>query len=325
LSPNSFGNSTGETAKKMLYVARTCDKFIKGSGVRSRGFTLIEILITVVMMGFLLTALTTLIVAARTASIAKETPAALRDLDAVLVAYVMTQRRLPCPADGALPSTSAQYGLERRDGSGDCINNQQRGVVPWRTLGMKDEQAIDGYGNLITYRVALGLARSEAMNYTGCDPIAVAGASRVPPVITTASGTAPYQTCNPVCPAIPVSPCCNMDRIASECTVPSDATAGKGFVVQDIAGSTVTSGVAYVLISHGANRAGAYQSGGAAAETVGTAPSAAETQNASTGALATFYVSDQVREATSNHFDDMVVWRPIFGLAQAAHTGPRPH
>lgn len=64
-----------------------------------------------------------------------------------LVAFAMVHKRLPCPADGAMP-----MGVEvtEPDGCGD----QVRGTVPWRSLGVPEAIARDRWGRKISYRVA---------------------------------------------------------------------------------------------------------------------------------------------------------------------------
>lgn len=63
--------------------------------------------------------------------------------DAV-VAFAAIHNRLPCPA---LPGGS---GVSDPTGPSDC--NSDDGILPWRTLGLSEEQALDQWGRYLFYR-----------------------------------------------------------------------------------------------------------------------------------------------------------------------------
>ena len=77
------------------------------------------------------------------------TEANLRRIGDAVVTFAALNRRLPCPADGRLPTGHASAGLEERNGSQECNvgfiltaasnqNFQTNGVIPWRSLGLAE-------------------------------------------------------------------------------------------------------------------------------------------------------------------------------------------
>ena len=105
--------------------------------------------------------------------------------------------------------------------------------------------------------------------------------------------------------------------LALSCTKPQDFLATKGLTIQDVSGATLAApsalppfnGVAYVLISHGENFAGAYNSQGiliAGTGMVGTN----ETTNSNNQPFKTTYIDAQYDSSQSTaHFDDLI-FRP---------------
>jgi hypothetical protein len=224
---------------------------------------------------------------------------------------VALQRRLPCPADATIADPShVSYGREMRSAvTGDCLNGQINGVLPWVDIGVAKESVQDGFDTMVTYRVAPGLTRTDAMNWSACDP-----AGDQP-----ASGIAPNQAC---------ATTCSSADVPGTCTKPANIVAGRGLQMRDASGNitanpaaTPSTGVAYVLISHGDNRAGGYSSAGYLQEAAGTAAGAGEAQNAANLVLQTYYVD----APGASDFDDMVARPGLIPLATKAGIAPRAH
>jgi prepilin-type N-terminal cleavage/methylation domain-containing protein len=163
---------------------------------RSDGFTLIEIALVLVVVGLLISGALQLLNPVRERAKITETEAKLdRIEDALLVWAIASRGCLPCPADGTLVSTNANAGFGRA-GSGNqttmtCENNgtacnvqpiaidhtgptntNYAGVVPWRSLGLSEEDVTDGWGSRIAYAVTddgagVPLTTYEAGNVTG--------------------------------------------------------------------------------------------------------------------------------------------------------------
>ncbi len=164
---------------------------------RQSGFTLAEIAIVLIIMALLsgvaFNALTALTLQSRSTATRDKAKA----LKVALKAFIGRSGRLPCPAVGTLASTDANFGLEASPTTGgtgagacpgtvaigDCGNQlsclQQgsfRGIVPWRTLGMSQDAAMDPWNHFYTYQVSVsgivnplepgqvvGVARTQAM------------------------------------------------------------------------------------------------------------------------------------------------------------------
>ena len=84
-------------------------------------------------------------------------------------------------------------------------------------------------------------------------------------------------------------------------------------------------GAAYVVISAGENRGGAFLPGGVIATTEGTALGTRETINRNNQAGQANYV-DAIRDtsATATHFDDLLLRPTVSSVLAQAALGPRP-
>lgn len=77
-----------------------------------------------------------------------------------ILQFVARNYRLPCPADGSAAKGSANDGLEVRVGGVCTLSPLSNGVVPWKTLGISDISALDGYQRRIGYAVTANLGKS---------------------------------------------------------------------------------------------------------------------------------------------------------------------
>lgn len=289
----------------------------------SAGFTLVEIAVVIVVLGFLLA----MIAGIATALIGQQrrevTRQRMAGVETALALFVSQNKRLPCPADGRLAGNAVGAGAEKRsagacDTLGGTANSQTHGVVPWQSLGLAEPDVTDGWGSRITYRVAPELVANNAMDLTACDP----------------GGTGPLSAgaCNAACTS---------GTFPASCTPPSTFTAGKGLKIRNIASATLimdpaatpSTGAAYIAISHGENRDGAYsndgtlQSGTPASGTLEAANNAANVAfvYATSGATAAFIDDFPVYVAGTGHFDDVLLRPSVLTVATKAQLGPRAH
>ena len=135
------------------------------AGARARGFSLVEMALVLLIVGLLaavfLPATNTLLDNNRR----KETRAKLEALEQAMVRFVMVNRRLPCPADGDRAPGDANQGLELAVGGACAVQALTNGVVPWRSLGVSQTDAMDAWSTMVSYRV-WGGARLPGPSWT---------------------------------------------------------------------------------------------------------------------------------------------------------------
>lgn len=287
----------------------------------SAGFTLVEIAVVIVVLSLLLA----MIAGIATAMVGQQRREATRQrlagVETALALFVSQNQRLPCPADGQLAGTDANAGLEqsavgppRTCAVAGTANSQRHGVVPWRTLGLAEQDVTDGWGNRLTYRVDADFVTVATMNLTFCDP---AGTKNAPEIYSAASGY-----CDGTCATA---------TFPASCTRPSAIVLNQGLTVQNLAGTAVMSpaastGSAYVVVSHGENARGAYNNQGLLQAASGPDWGTEEAKNSADLVIAAYYVDDFAAFAEgAGHFDDMVLRPSILTVATKAQLGPRAH
>lgn len=249
-------------------------------------------------------------------------------VDNALAAYAATYRRLPCPADGGIPSSGVGAGIEARDGNGDCTS-QTTGVAPWITLGLSEASITDGWGGRLTYRVPTGgqgFSRNGALDATYCDPM---GSNPALMPATASTAVSCTNACAPLPPTgvpAPPNPTCNAFSLF---------LANRGFVVRNGAGVAVrdpaaATGAVYVLISHGSEGGGAFNSAGALPASAIAPGSNGEIRNLNNQALPGMgFFSDTDLRTGSNagtaHFDDALSYPTISEFLGRTALGARSH
>lgn len=305
-----------------------------------RGFSLVELALVMAAAAavavMFLPATNTMIDQSRR----KETRAKLEALEQAFVRYVMVNRRLPCPADGSLGTDKPGSGVEARNDTTEACTAMTHGVVPWRTLGVPVDQAIDSWGNFVTYRVwgktntgvgqaiATSLVATDGLNMSQCKPGEGDGKKPSGPEYKCKDRSSDYAkfylaTEDP-----------NVSRGFRACEkVPCVASqTGQAFSSGELSRRTEGNGAAFFLISHGANEFGAYDRNGNYISTskLEISGNAREQINANNKGLAaadqnsTFYVDAEYEEDRGDYFDDIVVRPTVISIAIAAGLGPRP-
>lgn len=287
----------------------------------SAGFTLVEIAVVIVVLSLLLA----MIAGIATAMVGQQrrevTRQRLAGVETAIALFVSQNQRLPCPANGQLVSANANAGIEqsvagtpRTCNVAGVANSQQHGVVPWRALGLAEQDITDGWGNRLTYRVDPDFVTMGTMNFTFCDP---AGGKLVAEAY---SATAGYCDGN-----------CATATFPTSCTRPAAVVVNQGLAVQNLAGSAVMSpaastGAAYIVVSHGENSRGAYNNAGVLQAASGPNWGLEEQNNDASLALGAYYVDDfPVYADSAGHFDDLVLRPSILTVATKAQLGPRAH
>lgn len=283
---------------------------------KARGFTIIELLVVLVIVS-LMVAMAAMVTRAITSQQRRSlTATRMQGVDAALVQFVISQKRLPCPADGSIASTAAGAGAEmaRNVGTG-CTTDQSMGVVPWVALGLTESDATDGWERRLTYRIATLAAADNAMDMSMCDP-----ASTVNPAVAAAA-------CNVACTAAALG----------SCTPPQGFLLNKGLEVRGMDGVTKVmnpagvpaTGAAYVVISHGETGGGGYLNSGQQYTSITTDGTEEQKNyaNLALRAVPLYYVDAGISDApgAATHFDDIVSRPSMLSVITKAGLGPRSH
>ncbi len=151
----------------------TCSKKLL---FRSRGFTLLEMSIVLLVLSLMLGGLLAVMTQETRRSKAEELKQKMDAIEYALVSYSKRSdtQRLPCPANPKLALDHADFGYAANPGcttgSGSrAIPAELRdasaagGTVPVRTLGLPDDYAFDPWGNKFTYLVALNITATDVL------------------------------------------------------------------------------------------------------------------------------------------------------------------
>jgi len=128
-------------------VAREAALGHAGQGVRSgeHGFTLLEMTIVLVIIGLIVGMMAPLL--GRVLDSTQET-ATINRMDQIEEAVVLFLRR-----NGRLPCPAAPDGTPLGEERATCNGANANGIVPFRTLGLSDEIARDGFSRYITFHI----------------------------------------------------------------------------------------------------------------------------------------------------------------------------
>ena len=316
------------------------------AGARARGFSLVEMALVLLIVGLLaavfLPATNTFLDNNRR----KETRAKLEALEQAMVRFVMVNRRLPCPADGALGTGNAQSGVEQRPAQ-ECTA-MGSGVVPWRSLGLSADAATDAWNSLITYRVwaktdtgngsgiTTSLAATGGMDMSVCDPAGTLVPTAPQFNCTTNLGppptySAPQEFLTATSQPVQARGFRACQSTACNATLQT-APPGQNELARRVDGN----GAAYFLISHGANTVHAYTSTGILVlpDPSRPGPGPREDVNANgrpmtdvTNLNLAFYIDADITEnrADPDYYDDIVSRPTVMSVVMAAGLGPRKH
>jgi prepilin-type N-terminal cleavage/methylation domain-containing protein len=108
------------------------------------GFSLLEMAVVIALMSVMLTMGLGLMNAKMESAAQSETKLKQEKIKVALVAFLRQNGRLPCP------NRAPWDGLEMSP----CLNNNGRGIIPWRALGLSRSDVVDGWGNFISYRIS---------------------------------------------------------------------------------------------------------------------------------------------------------------------------
>jgi len=250
------------------------------------GFSLIEMGMVIAIMGALTAVLSTGASGFVENKRSDTLKVKMETVEEAIIRYAAAARRLPCPAS-ATATANAAIGVEDVSG-GTCTANQNDGIVPWVTLGLPREAALDPWGRYITMRVAPELTDA------GGAANSLAAATTLPALLAAVDGrglmVAELTATNTLRPIMR----------------PNGGAAATG-------ATDPTSGAAYVLISHGKDGLGGYTTAGRIAD-LATGNQAGNNNNTAVHANTEPYVMGSPRPG----FDDVVSAMTISQLAVKA-------
>ena len=159
--------------------------------IEQQGFSLVEMAIVLVILGFVLGALLLPLRAQREQAAQIQTSNTLDNAKQALLGFAQSKGRLPCPA------TAISNGLEAPLGGSTCTS--QLGYLPATTLGIQPTDtngfAIDAWNNRIMYAVAQnsagGLATSD---YTTSNDMSTVGIASLTPELRVCSTSTAVTT-----------------------------------------------------------------------------------------------------------------------------------
>ena len=161
---------------------------VKDKKSRQIGFTLVEMAIVLVILGFVLGALLLPLRAQREQAAQIQTSNTLDNAKQALLGFAQSKGRLPCPA------TAISNGLEAPLVGGNCTS--QLGYLPSTTLGIQPTDtngfALDAWNNRIMYAVAQnsagGLATSDYTTSNDMNIVGIANLTSELRVCSTSTG-----------------------------------------------------------------------------------------------------------------------------------------
>lgn len=212
-------------------------------------------------------------------------------IKAALVQFAAANSRLPCPATPTADTGDAAPTTA----SATCTS--PTGTVPWKTLGLRRDDAVDSAGWKISYRVYTGagsLTQAGGASMVDCDTVESA------PAGLTAAG---------LCKS-------------TKDTLDTQFFTGKGLTVTWF-GTSVTD-AAFVLISHGSSGLGAYTASSTPTQkTLPTNASELANTTATGPFVATSPSAASVGPSDATHFDDLLAYMKISDLVRQSGLSAR--
>jgi len=227
------------------------------------GYILIELVVVFVILGFLLTATLPLYESYKQRNAVSETKERIEIIAKAISAYTQIRWRLPCPAKPAVTSEN-QLGVERA-ACNTVDEEDAHGIIPYRTLGIPEQYAKDGYGNFFTYIVSpdftadtrLGIAADE-VNIRLAHLVAGGDADGNYALLPSAQFCAPITNSGRDIDVEQDGVDLYVGDARTAIRVPRTRNPDPNLNREE-----PVTGIALAIISHGANGSGAYQSSGA--------------------------------------------------------------
>ena len=135
----------------------------------NRGFSLLELAVVLVIIGTIAGLSVSVGVTQMAAAEISSTKQQLNNLKRAMLLFHEKQGRFPCPADGDVEVTNTNYGVEAATNCATTTpssitetNGNLIGSVPFKTLGVSEEETIDPWGYRVSY--IIDKAQTETIN-----------------------------------------------------------------------------------------------------------------------------------------------------------------
>lgn len=266
-------------------------------------------------------------------------------LVAFLASFAQQYGRLPCAANPAVNATSALFGRENR-ASPAALCGTTQGIVPFHALGLDARDAQDGWGRYFSYAVSPVFTNLNIIADTGINIHNVCRYSMGPVLWVDDANRMPHNGGGVV------SALANLNRRKAKFCCPGPVasgffntntdlrmyrTAGGAFAADYPGPRTVNAGsygnidtpfnvyvdplnvsaIAFVIVSHGRDGAGAFVADGTAARL----PGAAGDELANADGDRDFVDRPATLAATANYYDDIVIYRTQTALYNELSSG----
>lgn len=141
---------------------------------RKSGFTIVELSVVLIIIGIIITFSISFIELLTKQNKLEDARNQIERIDEAIVNYVRANGHLPCPADLDAVKPSAEFGSENDCSAGDDSPSTEDlgtsgseelilGTVPTRSLGLKDLDLVDPWGNKIAYIAVSELAQNRSL------------------------------------------------------------------------------------------------------------------------------------------------------------------
>jgi type II secretory pathway pseudopilin PulG len=254
------------------------------------GFALLEVALALIIMGIVASFSFPLIKNYTNKNKIMETKQGAEIVMMSLANYLAQTGALPCP--GVVEAGDAQFGQARAS----CTQlAEAQGIVPYKTLGIPEKHAKDGFGHFFTYTVTPALTKITASTSSSGASRTLGSGGGLSGILGSSSSVTTVPRLSPL-----------EQKLEGYCRAPKETIRIE--VREGLNGAPVLSNgddyVAVVLVSHGENGHGAFQRG-SGTRRVSAVFGPGETANTNGQGI---FLDRPISLKSDDYFDDFVFW-----------------